>query len=130
MSKQFQFSMQIDRGLIDNNGHVNNLEYLKIGLDAGSRHWKNNTTKEQQAKYLWVVKRHEIDYLQQAFEGDELEVTTWIDNIEGATCHRHILIKNLSANKLVCKMITKWYLLNGITKKPLRIDEEIKIVFS
>jgi acyl-CoA thioesterase FadM len=51
MSKQFQFSMQIDRGLIDNNGHVNNLEYLKIGLDAGSRHWKNNTTKEQQAKY-------------------------------------------------------------------------------
>jgi acyl-CoA thioester hydrolase len=83
----------------------------------------------QQAKYLWVVKRHEIDYLQQAFEGDELEVTTWIDNIEGATCHRHILIKNLFANKLACKMITHWYLLNGITKKPMRIDEEIKIVF-
>jgi acyl-CoA thioester hydrolase len=125
----FEFSVTIEAKHIDGNGHVNNLEYVKLALDAGGRHWRAVTTDEQKQTCLWVVKRHEIDYVAQSFEGDELLVTTWIDNVEGAVCFRHIVITNKTTEKIISKIITQWYLLNAITKKPMRINEEIRRLF-
>jgi acyl-CoA thioester hydrolase len=125
----FEFSVTIEAKHIDGNGHVNNLEYVKLALDAGGKHWRAVTTDAQKEACLWVVKRHEIDYIAQSFEGDELLVNTWIENAEGAVCHRHIIITNAITNKVISKIITQWYLLNAQTKKPMRIDAEIRKLF-
>jgi acyl-CoA thioester hydrolase len=125
----YSYTFLVDATIIDHNQHINNVEYLKIGLHAATTHWQMATAALNNINALWVVKRHEIDYIAQAFEGDELLVTTWIENIEGATCHRHITITNATTKKDICKIITQWYMLDATTKKPKRVSEEVKVLF-
>src|SRR6187397_2118973 len=73
---------------IDEQGHVNNVAYLRWIQDVAVAHWVNVATDEMQAKYSWVVLRHEIDYKKQSFEGDEITATTWVGEWTGVTCER------------------------------------------
>jgi acyl-CoA thioester hydrolase len=115
--------------MIDFNGHVNNLAYLRISNAAATQHWNSATTDEQKNQSLWVVKRHEIDYISEAFENDTLKISTWIEKIEGATCFRCIDVFNPATNKYVCKVKTQWYLLDAVTKKPKRVSADIASLF-
>ena len=47
-------------------GHVNNVTYLRWVQDAATAHWTRPRAREDQAKLLWIVLRHEIDYKQAA----------------------------------------------------------------
>jgi acyl-CoA thioester hydrolase len=115
--------------MIDQNNHINNLVYLQIGLQAASKHWKHLTDGLEDLNALWVVKRHEIDYIAQAFEGDALSVKTWVDNVEGATVFRFITITNTATQKVICNIHTQWYLLDAVSKRPKRIGDEVKELF-
>jgi acyl-CoA thioester hydrolase len=125
----YSYTFVVDATIIDRNNHINNVEYLKIGLHAATTHWKTVTENIPGINALWVVKRHEIDYIAQAFEGDELQVNTWIESIEGATCYRHITIINARTKKDICKIITQWYMLDATTKRPKRVSEEVNLLF-
>jgi acyl-CoA thioester hydrolase len=127
MSKKFSFSYKVTAANIDFNGHLGNMEYIKLGLKAAGDHWQFAAPSDQQEQCLWVVKRHEIDYLGEVFEGDELTVTTYIMETAKAISKRKIEI--FCNEKLVCTMITDWYLLNALTKKPMRVTEEIAGIF-
>jgi acyl-CoA thioester hydrolase len=125
--QEYSFTHIITQEQIDFNGHVNNLEYIKLGLRAAGEHWRTNADKNMQEQCLWVVKRHEIDYQGEALLNDEVKVATYIIEISKAIARRKIIMT--IHDKVICTMITEWYLLDRERKRPMRITEEISQVF-
>jgi acyl-CoA thioester hydrolase len=74
---------------------------------------------------LWVVRRHEIDYLGQAFEGETLEVLTWVETLRGATSLRRTLFRRATDAGLLCRAATTWVLLDIASGRPRRIPREL-----
>ena len=124
----YQHSFEVHPNDIDTLNHVNNLVYLQWALKISGMHWESLVTKEINEKYVWVVLRHEIDYLNQAFLNDIITVYTWIDESEGVKSTRivHIYCKD----KLLTKSITTWCLLDAKTLKPKRVGRDILELFT
>ena len=72
-----------------------------------------------------MVRRHEIDYNNQAFLNDELQVTTWTGEYTNITWKRHYEITRLADNKNIISALSIWIPINRATQKPYRIDEAI-----
>ena len=47
---------------IDELGHVNNVTYLRWVQQAAVAHWRTLASAADQARFSWIVVRHEIDY--------------------------------------------------------------------
>ena len=74
----FEHAFQVSREDIDRLGHVNNVVYLRYAQDAAVAHWYAVVDQEHRDSMVWVVRRHEIDYLKPALENDELVARTWV----------------------------------------------------
>lgn len=112
---------------IDELNHVNNIVYLRYVQEAAGNHWHTVVPKELSAQIIWVVRRHEIDYLKPAFMGDELTVTTWVDNFTGVTSNRHCEI--MRGSEVLARARTIWVSLDTVSFRPKRIGEEIAGLF-
>ena len=129
MCKIFEKPITINTQDIDENGHVNNIRYLKWVQDVAIAHWNSVSTSQMKAQLLWVVSRHEIDYLKSAFLDSNLIAKTWVVEPNGARSDRYVNICDAANNSIIAKIKTTWYLLDAQTKKPKRIDQEITDVF-
>ena len=124
----FQHSIKVKLHDIDALNHVNNLVYLQWVLEISGLHWNSLATKQINEKYVWVVLRHEIDYINQAHLNDIITVYTWIDQNEGVKSTRIVHI--YCEDKLLIKSKTVWCLLDAKTLKPKRIGEDILQLFT
>jgi len=122
MKNIFQFTHKVSPEDIDDLNHVNNLKYLEWALKAAGLHWQEMSDAATRKKYVWVVARHEIDYFKPAFEGDEIHIKTWIDEMEKASSIR--IIEIYKGNKLIAKVKTTWVLLDAATGRVTRIPAE------
>tara|TARA_B110000305_G_scaffold125332_1_gene140346 strand:- start:1001 stop:1390 length:390 start_codon:yes stop_codon:yes gene_type:complete len=114
---------------IDKRNHVNNLTYLQWCLDAAEKHWNDVAPKNFQENYVWYVINHNINYKAASFEGEKLELTTWIAKNEGVKSDRHYKIIRLSDQKIIIEATTTWCLINEKTLRPTKITEEISTLF-
>ena len=124
-----EYPIIVNESDIDENGHVNNISYLKWVQDVAIAHWKSVSTKEQQEQNLWVVNRHEIDYLKQAYITSKLTAKTWVTEPTGAKSERHVVIYDKNQDTIIAKIITTWYLLDSSSKRPKRITEDLTRIF-
>jgi acyl-CoA thioester hydrolase len=120
---KFSQSFHVPPSDIDEQGHVNNVAYLRWIQDVAVAHWFHRATKEEQARFAWVVVRHEIDYKKQAFENEEITVTTWVGEWTKVTCERFTEITR--GSDLLVKGRTIWCMLDRETAKPARISGEL-----
>jgi acyl-CoA thioester hydrolase len=111
-------------------GHVNNVIYLRYTQDVAVAHWRAYATAEQLEKVVWVARRHEIDYLRPAFEGDELVARTWVGEATGATYERFVEIARPRDGQVLAKVRSVWVLLDAKTLRPTRITQELRDQFS
>lgn len=125
MPKVFEQPVVIYEADIDMLGHVNNIVYLRWVQDAAVAHWNTLTTSQMQQDYLWVVLRHEIDYLSSATINDSLVAKTWIGEHSGAKSERFVNICDKDSDKIYAKVKTTWCLLDGKSKRPMRIGKDI-----
>ncbi|MBL3657875.1 acyl-CoA thioesterase [Fulvivirga sediminis] len=109
---------------IDHMGHVNNVVYVQYVQDTAEAHWKNVANEEMIKGTLWIVIRHEIDYLSPAFAGDVLNATTWVEEAEGLKLPRFVSIKNQEGKDII-KARTLWCALDSKSHRPKRISEEM-----
>jgi acyl-CoA thioester hydrolase len=123
--KDFSIVITVQKNDIDELGHVNNVVYVRWVQEVASAHWDLLASSEIKQKYVWVVMRHEIDYLSAAFQGDTLTATTWVGEANGARSERFVEIKNENSGKLIAKAKTTWCLLDSITMRPKRVDQDI-----
>jgi len=113
---------------IDSQGHVNNAVYVQW-MDAAA--WANSVAvgydhaKYQSLGSAFVVRRHEIDYLQPAYEGQQLVVATWpCAMVRFNAMRRHQIIR-LSDGVTLARAMTQWIYLDTKTGKPRRMEPEL-----
>ena len=121
----YQHLIKVTTDDIDELGHVNNVVYVRYVQEAASAHWNSVTSEEIRSQNVWVVMRHEIDYVSPAFAGDELLATTWVGETNGVRSARHVEITQKNSGKVIVKAKTLWCQLDAVTFKPKRIDESI-----
>lgn len=113
---------------IDELGHVNNAVYLKWIQDVATAHWSAVAAPEHRDAYVWVVTRHEIDYLRQTQEGETLTLTTWVGTPKGARFDRHVEIVGADG-QLRVKAITTWAIIDRASGRLARVRPDIAAPF-
>ena len=108
---------------IDALNHVNNIVYLRYVQEAAGGHWYKAIAPELASQIVWVVRRHEIDYLKPAFLGEDLLVKTWVDNFTGVTSDRHCEI--LRGEEVLARSRTLWVSLDAQTFRPKRLEQAL-----
>ena len=59
---------------------------------------------------VWVVRRHDIEYLLPALEGEELDAWTWVETLRGATSLRRTVIRR--DDRDLARAATTWVLID------------------
>ena len=106
---------------IDQQGHVNNVAFVRYVQDAAVAHWVAAAPDELQAAFAWVVRRHEVEYLRPGLPGEQLVARTWVGEPSGATWERLTEVVRDDGTVLV-KARTVWVLLDAATGRPRRVD--------
>ena len=123
MKNIFTLTITVSTEDIDNLRHVNNLVYVKWMDKIAIKHWAYLTQETPLPQYVWVVMRHEIDYLKQAGLGDEITVKTWVGETKGITSVR--FMEFYRHGILLVKAKTTWAMLDSKSFKPVRIREKV-----
>jgi acyl-CoA thioester hydrolase len=113
---------------IDGLGHANNVVYLHWMIDAAVAHsaaqgW--NGERYQEMGTGWVVRRHEIDYLQPAYAGEEIIVRTWVADMRRVQSRRRFVIQRVQDGVKLAEATTNWAFINFQTGAPARIPAEV-----
>lgn len=120
---EFTFTLVVEEREIDALNHVNNIHYIEWVQNAAELHWSILSNPKLDSKFVWVVLRHEVDYLSSLKLHDKISVTTWVGESYGVKSERFVEIKKDA--KLIAKAKTIWCLLDKNTMKPVRIPSEI-----
>jgi len=124
----YKHSLKVESHHIDHLNHVNNAVYLDWVQEVAYAHWNLLASKEIKDVSVWMVLRHEIDYLRQAYLNDDITIHTWIDESVGVKSTRIVHIYR--NDELLTKSKTTFCLLDKNTQKPKRISQEILALFT
>lgn len=114
---------------IDELGHVNNAVWVRWIQDVATAHWMAVATAEQQAAWVWVVTRHEIDYLGNVGAGAAVTARTWIsDPPKGARFDRNMEFAD-AQGKILVRSKTTWALVSRTTGRIARVPADIPARF-
>ena len=114
---------------IDELGHVNNAVWVRWIQDVATSHWYEVARPEDRDAYIWVVIRHEIDYLRAVLPGETVTARTWVpEPPRGARFDRHILFVGEDGKPRV-RAKTTWAILDKATGRPLRVPPEVAAPF-
>ena len=86
----FETKYTVKPAHIDELNHVNNVVYLQWIQDIANLHWTQLKSGLDTTAYVWVVIRHEIDYIGQALLGDTIVAKTWVGKTGGIRSIRHV----------------------------------------
>jgi len=115
---------------IDENGHVNNVVYLRWAQDMGVAHWASRAPAEAQAQWAWIALRHEIDYRRELKLGQTAYGRTWVaEQAEGPRFDRFIRIDD-AEGQMCAQVVTTWVLIEQATRRPRRVPDWITGVFT
>ena len=124
-NRKFSHLIKVQEADIDELGHVNNVIYLRWVQDVATAHWNYAAPAALKEAYAWVVIRHEIDYLNPAFLGDEIIGYTWVGKHQGAKFDRYVRLCQAGTEKVLAEAKTTWCLLDAKTLRPRRIEEDV-----
>lgn len=129
MGKDFRLDITPTSGDIDELGHVNNAVWVRWIQDIATAHWDVVARPEDKKAYVWVVIRHEIDYLGNVGPGEPVTARTWIsDPPKGARFDRNVEFLN-AAGKVVVRAKTTWAMIDRASGRIARVRDEIAAPF-
>jgi acyl-CoA thioester hydrolase len=126
----FELPIRVEASDIDELGHVNNVTYVKWVQDAAVAHWTTVAPADAQAKLLWVVLRHEIDYKQAAHLGEDLVARTWVGAATRIRFDRHTEILRQRDGCVLARARTVWCPIDAATRRPTAVAAELRAQFS
>ena len=129
MNNRFAITIKVSPKHLDFVNHVNNVIYVQWMQDIATMHWDAFAPGKLKQELLWVVRQHVIDYHNQAFLNDELQMETWTGEYTNATWKRHYEIIRPSDNKKIITATSVWIPIDRKTQRPRRIDEELVRMF-
>jgi acyl-CoA thioester hydrolase len=130
--EKFCFQLVVAQEDIDALGHASNIAFVRWIQDVAIAHSKAmglGLDAYQRLGAVFVVVRHEIDYLRPALRGDVLEARTWLSNVMAAKCQRATELVRTSDGQLLAKGVTTWGFIEMATGRPRRITDEVRGAF-
>lgn len=121
---------QVEQADIDALGHANNVSFVRWINDAAIAHSTQvgfGIEACVQAGLVWVVRRHDVEYLRPAFAGEQIEVLTWPEAMSGATSLRRTLFRR--GAEILARAETTWALFDVQGKRPRRVPEAMRAAY-
>lgn len=118
---------------IDELGHVNNVVWLKLAMRLCGAHAVAlglSYAELVAGGGLFVVVRHEIDYLRAAFPGEEIEGETWVSEMHGARSTRHVRFTRVGDATPLVVLRSEWAYVDAKTQRPKRIPPAVRERFT
>lgn len=125
-------------GDIDDLNHVSNLVYLRWVQDVATAHSRAlgfDIEAYRGMGAVFVVRRHEIDYLRSAMLGDRIVLRTWIDTWKAVSSVRMTSIVRVGgpgdapgeeSDIELARARTTWAFVSTDTGRPVRIPEDLR----
>lgn len=129
----FKYPYTVTHHDIDALNHVNNEVYLKWIINAASAHSNHlgwNFQRYLERQQVFVVRRHELDYLAPAYLGEELMIETWIESIEQFKALRFYKITRPKDERFILKAQTLWVYIDLKTGRPVDIPPDVRADFT
>ena len=122
--RQFEQTFTAQAADIDELGHVNNAVWVRWVQNLATAHWSATATPAQTSAYIWVVVRHEIDYLGNLKEGESVTGRTWVaETAVGAKFDRYAEFSK--AGRVIVRAQTTWAILHRATTRPIRVPKDV-----
>ncbi len=122
--RPFEQSFTARTADIDELGHVNNAVWVRWVQDLATAHWGAAATPTQIAAYIWVVVRHEIDYLGNLKEGESVTGRTWVaKEAVGAKFDRYAEFSK--DGRTIVRAQTTWAILDRTSARPIRVPKGV-----
>ena len=121
--------IQVKADHLDELLHVNNVQYLHWMMESAEVHWQLRAPQVIREEFIWVVRKHSIEYTGQAVEGDELLLKTWTGEASGACWWRHFTIEKANSRTQLINAATQFVLVNRMNGKPHPVRSNIISIF-
>lgn len=114
---------------IDELGHVNNAAWVRWIQEIATAHWHALAEPDHVATFVWVVTRHEIDYLGALGPGESVTGRTWVAEApRGARFDRHVEFVGEDGKTRV-RALTTWAMIDRRTGRPSRVPADLAAIF-
>lgn len=128
----YEHSFDVTADDIDALGHASNISYVRWIQDVAVAH--SAAVGLDMAAFgrlgaVFVVRRHEIDYLRPLLRGDAVVARTWIASAMAAKCHRLTELRRAVDGHLVARADTTWGFVDVTTGRPTRIPDALRAAF-
>jgi acyl-CoA thioester hydrolase len=125
---EFVLEIEVAPSDIDQLGHASNIAYVRWVQDVAVGH--SNAVGLDFDAYkaigaVFVVLRHEIDYLRSALRGDRIKLRTWVSSASAATCRRETELLRVDDGVVVARASTTWGFIDAVSARPRRIPDDI-----
>ena len=125
---EFALELTVEPADLDALGHVNNIVYVRWLQDVATAHATSvGCTHAELLRIgaLFVVRKHEIEYLRPGFLGERITLRTYVTWWKGASCERVTSIERSADGAQLARAKTLWAFVNAKTGKPTRLPPEI-----
>jgi acyl-CoA thioester hydrolase len=125
MTTRFELSITPAAADIDELGHVNNAVWVRWIQDVATAHWLAAADPAHIDAYIWVVVRHEIDYLGNVGPGETVTARTWVgEPPRGARFDRHVEFRGADGTVKV-RARTTWAIIHRASGRIARVPAEV-----
>ncbi len=124
----FVIDLQVGADDIDGLGHANNAVYVSWLERCAWRHSQSlglDLVEYRRLDRAMAVVRHEVDYLASAYEGEQLQVATWIiESDQKLRMSRHFQLIRPADGVTLLRAKTTFVCIELSTGKPKRMPPE------
>ena len=115
---------------IDQLDHVSNLVYVRWVLEAARAHsaalgW--DWPQYEARGTIFIVRRHEVDYLLPVKLGETITVETMVESWKQASCLRRTVLTR--GTEVVARAATTWAYVGWRDGRPQRIPDDLRALF-
>jgi acyl-CoA thioester hydrolase len=130
-STPHEYEFDVPASAIDDNGHVNNVEYVRWMQDAAVRHFESvgGNPIMDAAGATWVVRSHHVEYLRPALRGERIRVRTWVQDFRRVMSLRKYEFSRAGDGTVLAKGETEWVFVDAKTGRPKSIPAELQALF-
>jgi acyl-CoA thioester hydrolase len=128
----FRLELVVRDDDIDPLGHASNIVFVRWIQEVALAHSTAvglDLEAYQRLGAVFVVVRHEIDYLRPALRADVLEARTWISSVMAAKCLRRTELVRKHDGTVVAQGLTTWGFVAFGNGRPKRISKDVRAAF-
>ena len=125
MSTVFDLNMTVQAHHIDRLGHVNNVVYMQWMQDIAAAHVNAlglGLKEYLELKHAMVAVEHHVQYCKAAFEGEDIILRTWLNDINALYSFRQYLFYRPHDQSILFMGNTKWACVEIATGRPKRMS--------